>query len=115
MASLYDCFFRPFFSIRSGIANFEGVYVSAVSTNSLADQVGLKVRHFQDLMRVTADIFFHIFHQLKLYNTRYLLDFSQNTLQCYEFDTTRSDVISTLWLENRKDQNYIELLEKKIH
>lgn len=40
-------------SILSGIENFEGVYISVVTPNQLADNVGLKV-----YFRITDDIQF---------------------------------------------------------
>ena len=36
--------------------------------------------------------FFHIYHQLKIYNTRYFLHCQQNTLIYYKYDTTRSKI-----------------------
>ncbi len=47
---VFDNKFDSFtFSIRSGIANHDGVYVSAITANSLAEQVGLKVNNFNNV------------------------------------------------------------------
>ena len=37
---------------------------------------------------------FLIYHQLKIYNTRYLLHYLQNTLRYYKCNTTRSKISS---------------------